>query len=120
MADVTIDLSGFERVMRDYPGKVDRWLDGLAEDTVTDIRLSFGASPSPPGGPPGVDTGTLRASISWEATGRFERTVMDGVEYGVKLEDGTDRIAPRPWMRPAFDRLRQKVEADARTNLNLE
>jgi hypothetical protein len=107
--------------MREYPGKVNTWLDGFAENMVTEIKLSFGTSPSPPGGPPGVDTGALRASITWENTGPFERTISDGVEYGVELEDGTERNGgPRPFMRPVFDRANQRIEGDARAKLNLE
>lgn len=122
MADleVRIDTRVLDRMLAEEPQKVGRWLTGFAEDMVTDIVLSFGTSPSAPGEPPGVDTGALRASIRQENTGAFERTIMDGVEYGEWLEDGTEHIAPRPFMRPAFDRAQQRVEQDARDNLNLE
>lgn len=117
---IKVDFSGLQRVMRETPEKAERWLDGVAENMVTDIKLSFGESPSPAGGPPGVDTGALRASIRWEKTGAMERRIMDGVEYGVLLEDGTEHIAPRPFMGPVFARWQRRVESDAKKNLGIE
>lgn len=131
---VRVDVSGLEELLRDEPQRVEDLLDWLAEDIVTEIKLSFGSSPpgktyqrgsvshtaSQPGNPPNVDTGALRASIRWEKTGKLERTVSDGVEYGLGLEDGTERIAPRPFFRPAFDKGRQTLERDAASKLRLE
>lgn len=134
MAEVKVDVSGLDRILRTEPGKVEQWLDSVAEDIVTEIKLSFGTSPpgrthtrgsvthvaSQPGYPPNVDIGTLKASIRWEPKGKLERWVMDGVGYGVYLEDGTERIDPRPFMRPAFDKARQRIERDAANKLGLE
>jgi len=61
--------------------------------------------PSAPGEPPHVDTGRLRSSISFEfesSTSQFEARVGTNVTYGRDLELGTERIKPRPWLRPAF------------------
>lgn len=133
--EVSLDMTEWERVMREYPGKVNVWMDGLAEDTVTDTKLSMGTSPpgrvysrgegrvhvaSLPGYPPNVDYAVLINAIEWEPTGRFERTVSVGTEYAEGLEDGTSETAARPFLRPAFDRLRQRIEPDARQNLSLE
>ena len=117
---IQLDLRGIEKLLKAEPQKGGRWLTAFAESIVTDIKLSFGTSPSSPGNPPGVDTGTLRASIRQENTGSFERTVSDGVEYGVYLEDGTERIKPRPFFKPAFDRAFRRMEQDAKDNLGLE
>lgn len=132
--DVRVDVSGIDRMLRSEPGKVEQWLDGVAENIVTDIKLSFGTSPaglsyirggvthiaSQPGFPPNIDIGTLWNSIRWEKTGRRERTVLDGVEYGIYLEDGTEDMLPRPFMVPAFERARREIERDAQSNLGLE
>lgn len=134
MSEVRVDVSGLERILRTEPGKVETWLDKIAENIVTDIKLSFGTSPpgasytrggvthvaSQPGYPPNVDIGTLWNSIRQENTGKLERQVMDGVEYGIYLEHGTEDIDPRPFMRPAFDRARKTIEQDAARNLGLE
>lgn len=134
MSKTQVDVSGLERLIRETPDKAETWLDAVAEDIVTDIVLSFGTSPpgetyqrgsvshvaSQPGYPPNVDIGTLSNSIKQEKTGELERTVSDGVEYGILQEDGTEYIAPRPFMRPAFDRAASKIEQDAARNLGLE
>lgn len=116
-----VDTTRLMQVIRDLPGGLEQYLDEEAEETVTDIKLAFPAtSPSPVGGPPGVDTATLRDSIRWEPTGRLERTVMDQVEYGVYQEFGTDRGLPaRPWMGPAFERLRKRIEKGPDGGLDL-
>jgi len=91
------------------------------------------------GDPPAVDTGRLRNSIAFgpdestmEANSEAElhkdevfRTDVhvrwDGDEaaqwigtnlfYARPLEDGTSRVAARPYMRPAFESVRDAVEA---------
>jgi HK97 gp10 family phage protein len=59
-----------------------------------------------------VDTGNLRASISREITadtfrgagGQFGGVVGPTAEYGAYVEYGTSRMAPQPYMGPAFSR----------------
>ncbi|BDP42923.1 hypothetical protein DAETH_28920 [Deinococcus aetherius] len=62
---------------------------------------------SAPGDPPAVDTGRLRQSIVALkiAPGRWR--VGTNVEYAFWLEFGTRRIAPRPFMRPAAEKVRR-------------
>lgn len=118
MIEFTYDFSGMRAHVATLPLKIDVLLDAAAEGIVTDIKLSFGTGPagleydrgsrgvhvaSQPGYPPNVDTSALTNSMHWERAGSREREIMDGVEYGIDLEDGTERIAPRPFMRPVFD-----------------
>jgi phage gpG-like protein len=61
--------------------------------------------PSVPGSGPAVRTGRLRSSISWrvEADGiGLYADVGSAVEYAGYVELGTDRMAPRPYLRPAL------------------
>lgn len=138
MADLEIhvDTRGIDRMLQQEPQKVEHWLDGFVEEMVTNIKLSFGDSPpgiaytrggtthiaSQPGYPPEVDTGTLRASIRWEKTGRAERTIFAGTEYAQYLEDGAEDVGllPRPFMGPEFADARQRIAEDARRNLGLD
>ena len=83
-------------------------------------REDRAANRSKPGEPPHVDTGRLRASIqvNWQGGGEtgtdappqpsepFVVRVGTNVEYAYGLEFGTSRVAPRPFLRPALDRLR--------------
>ena len=111
---LTVDVSGLQRLIKETPGKVEKFLDAEAEQITNNIKASFGESPSSPGEPPGVDTGALRASISWRALSRFARRIEDGVEYGVYQELGTEHIAPRPFVGPEFERARRRLGQDAR------
>jgi HK97 gp10 family phage protein len=110
----TVDTTKLRQLIATQPQRVSDFLDAEAEDMVNDIKLSFGTSPSSPGEPPGVDTGTLRNSIGWVAQGAEARRIQDGVEYGVYLEFGTENMRPRPFMGPAFERKRQNFAAHAK------
>lgn len=132
--EVQMDLSGFERVLREEPGRCEAFLDWMAASIEQEIQESFGTSPpgrtykrgrrthvaSQPEYPPNVDIGTLARSIHSERSATLERTISDGVEYGIYLEDGTTTIAPRPFMGPAFDEAGQRYERDAANHLDLE
>ena len=62
-------------------------------------------SGSAPGGGPAVRTGRLRGSISWrlgeDEAGLFA-DIGTSVTYGVYVEKGTSRMAPRPFLVPAL------------------
>jgi len=61
--------------------------------------------PSVPGSGPAVRTGRLRASITWtlgvDALGLYA-DIGSPVEYAAYVEEGTDRMAARPYLRPAL------------------
>lgn len=61
---------------------------------------------SSPGNAPAVDTGRLRQSISIDDSQLSSLKIRVGtnVEYGPPLEYGSRNIAPRPFIRPAFER----------------
>lgn len=71
-----------------------------------------GGSPSAPGEPPGIVSGTLRRSISHEvektATGVSGR-VGTNVKYALPLEFGTSRMAARPFLRPKLKENEGKI-----------
>jgi hypothetical protein len=119
---VVVDTKVLGRIIAETPERVGLFMDSLAEGTVNDVVGSFGSGPpgrtyrrgqrvhvaSAPPGPPAVDTGALRNSIGWMAEGT-SRIVHDAVEYGVYLEGGTEHMAARPFMGPAFERLRRDL-----------
>jgi hypothetical protein len=102
--------------------RADEFLAAAAQGIVTDIDLSFGTSPpgrayqrggvthiaSIEGYPPNVDTGTLAASIAWFKERHLRYIVHDGVEYGIWLEEGTENMAPRPFVAPVFEEWRRR------------
>ena len=119
---VRVDDRELLRLIGDMPEARAAFLDQEAEAVKNYVVQSFGTSPSSPGEPPGVDTGNLRASINWSADGPGRRIVSDGteegygldLEFGTSNEDGSTRMAPRPFMRPAFDWLRRNIRDHAR------
>lgn len=109
--NVTVDLSGLRRLERRLPGNADRLLGELAMEFVQYVKTHWSPqSPSAPGQPPAIDTGTLTNSIDTVVImrGREWRVVVKA-EYGRGLEFGTPRIAARPFMRPAAVHIRQRV-----------
>lgn len=88
-----------------------------AQALVNDIKSSWSSSsPSAPGSPPAVVTGTLDSSVQAETgrdtLGRFAsagsvvtRIVRVRAGHGALLENGTYKMAARPFMRPATERL---------------
>jgi len=71
----------------------------------TYIRHGKEHKASAPGEPPAVDTGRLRSSIT-HAVETTDNEVIgyvgSNVEYAKWLELGTERVAERPFLRPAL------------------
>jgi hypothetical protein len=61
------------------------------------------------GEPPAVQTGQLRASITHIRPAPLVRFVGTNVKHGLFTEVGTSRMAARPWLRPAFERNKDKL-----------
>lgn len=57
---------------------------------------------SAPGQPPAIDLGYLISTISFRKYSSGSAYAYAGAYYAADLEFGTDRIAPRPFMLPAF------------------
>ena len=115
---VQVDRRKLDSLIGSLGDELDDWLFGVAEQINNDIKLSFGRSPSLPGDPPGIDTGTLLGSMRPSKEGFLHYRVQDGVEYGIWLEDGTEtidgdeRIAPRPFVGPVFMEWRESKLAN--------
>lgn len=104
MADIEID----DREMRQFaadlariPGRFKPLVKDALTKTAADIVGS--AKKAAP-----VDTGNLRASISADPVeevndGTFATEVGPTAAYGIFLEMGTSRMAPRPFLFPAAE-----------------
>lgn len=58
------------------------------------------------GSPPNSDTGTLVKNITIEKIkGGYDVGSRKGAPWGLWLEFGTNRIAPRPWLQPTYDKV---------------
>jgi hypothetical protein len=131
-SNVKKDFREIDRLISQKPTELDDWLAGLAERMNNDIKLSFGSGPggrqyirgavvhvaSKKGSPPNVDTGALRASMRVERKGKLSYQIVDGVNYGVFLELGTERMGHRPFVAPVFEEWRKRWPDDLkRANL---
>lgn len=71
---------------------------------------------SAPGESPAADSGRLDQSITSVMTQEgpevYQSQTGSNVDYGTYLELGTAKIAPRPWLAPAFEEEKDKVIAD--------
>jgi HK97 gp10 family phage protein len=132
MAQVKFDMKAAMAPLE----KAQKGLVAIGLQLEGDIKRSIsGAGPSIPGAPPGVDTGRLRASIStnWSDSpmdrgkvggqaldsegvgkpekmgGKFTVVVGSNVTYAPFLEFGTRRMPARPFVRPAFDRIKNRI-----------
>jgi len=108
MADVVFFPGALQALFNSPSGGVARDLARRALRVETQAKLNLSGAfppPSAPGESPHLRSGRLRASVTWElgedAIGLYAAVGTD-VPYGRYLEDGTDTIAPRPWLKPAL------------------
>ncbi len=66
--------------------------------------------PSAPGQPPNNDTSVLKGNIVNLQTGPLSAEVRSEAPYASSLELGTSKMEARPYMRPARDKLKPKIE----------
>ena len=82
-------------------------------ETVTRISQAgneYSHVTSRPGDAPNTDTGALVRSIAVEPPMPAETMfVGSGIDYALWLETGTRRMRPRPWLMPAVDAHRSKL-----------
>lgn len=94
--DVTnVLLRAADRVRTDY---IDRVNEGGAPGKAH--------VPSLPGQAPNTDSGRLVGSAGSAVTGRNQAETFVEADYASMLEFGTDKMAPRPALGPAFDEMR--------------
>lgn len=81
------------------------------DESRTYTRRGVSHSASSPGRPPRVDTGALVNSISVKGK-RLSYNVgsRSNAPYGKWLEFGTSNILPRPWLFPAFMKVRGQLQ----------
>lgn len=88
--------------------KIDKALLKAGYLVEKDVKKSFGTSPSPPGGPPGVITGTLRRSIATRLI-PGNAQVGTNVVYARRLEFGYKTQEARPYLYPALKRNKKEI-----------
>jgi len=100
----------FRKSGNEIQDKIDKALLKAGHLVEADVKKSFGTSPSPPGGPPGVLTGTLRRSIATRLI-PGNAQVGTNVVYARALEFGyaPRNLEARPYLYPALKRNKAEI-----------
>jgi len=94
-----------------WANEIRNYIIDSMKDTEVDSSKSYKAGrakphhPSMPGHPPAVDKGNLISSLVYEFGDLQVEIGSDQTEppYPVYLEDGTSKMAARPWLAPAVE-----------------
>lgn len=97
--NVTLDTKGIRNLLGQIDPRAEKVLD-IAARSIEKTAKSTVA----------VDTGNLRASIHVEKPGQLQRIVADGTEYGVFVEYGTTKARRQPWLTPAVEAERPRLQ----------
>lgn len=122
MTDITLklDTKKLDQLDKDVPGRADQIVRKLAFDWVRIARDNMSStSPSAPGEPPGVVTGTLKNSINAEPVKPGTWKLHDGTEYGAAQEFGTLTLPARPWFEPALREVADSAPEELKAVVNL-
>ena len=115
MIDITAEVTQVKEDFRKYSVRAvtatQKALLKAALKVEADAKKSFRGrnDESIPGLPPRVDTGRLRASIT-HRLGEDYAEVGTNVEYGERLEFGTSRMPPHPFLGPALEQNAKEIE----------
>lgn len=71
---------------------------------------------SSPGQPPKSDTGALSKSVTSKKTGTGQSELRIKSDYAALLEYGSSTIRPRPFVAPAVNELKKKVDKKLKDN----
>ena len=81
-------------------------LEGAKELRNAALQVLANPSPSAPGNPPGVRSGDLRRNWTIESGSENLIAIRSGMNYSSYLEDGTTKMAARPYV----DKIKETAE----------
>lgn len=99
-------LRGAEKTRSEYVESIMDNADGRPDVRYSprrDVRVSM------PGQAPNTDTGNLANQSGTKSTRKNEAEAFDTADYAEDLEFGTEKMAPRPAMGPAFEKTKGDV-----------
>lgn len=101
--------------------KIGQEIELDAERSITEGSVSGkNHVPSNPGEPPNADTRHLDSNIETELVDFYKPrvTVTSKAEYSSALEFGTEKMAARPFMRPALERHKGDIAKSVKNGVN--
>jgi len=97
-------LEAIQRVLEVSALKIDRAAKLLIARGSKSGRRYGKHQASAPGEAPATNTGRLIQSIAWQVLNQgLTVEIGSPLDYASYLEDGTQRMDPRPWLKPAYD-----------------
>lgn len=125
---MTLDISRLQRYDADFADKTDRAVRAVAFAWEAEAKLTIrNSSPagrtyrrrnvehraSKAGQPPAIDTGNLINSITVSKVADAHYIGHDQTNYGAVMEfgkrKGKNKIAPRPWAKPSFEKVKRQA-----------
>lgn len=111
-------FKGLVRATEHVRNEVVRLLTSSSHSGRTYIRRGVAHQASAPGEPPATDTGRLVGSIRTEYDeAQMVGRVIASTKYAAMLEFGTQRMEPRPFMRPALENSHDEIVNDIKTDV---
>ncbi len=106
-------LEAIQRVLEASALKIDRTIKLLIARGTKSGRRYGKHQASAPGEAPATNTGRLIQSIAWQALNPgLVVEVGSPLDYAAYLEDGTQNMDPRPWLKPAHDQHVDDIVSD--------
>jgi len=124
--EIRVVWSKFTLLEKQVEPRAAKIIEQGAQTMVTDMKDAIESGPktgrlyrrgnvehqaSAPGEAPATDIGTLANSLVVKRVAKLTREIW-GILYGFWLEFGTTTLLPRPFVRPAVDKNRDKLIAD--------
>jgi hypothetical protein len=106
-----VDPAGFARlVAKACNAGVTAAAAVLADTMVRQLGRNHGGVPSKPGKPPNSQTGQLSRNTGFARAVNGVAAAGTAQDYGVHLEFGTVKMAPRPWLRPSLPKAQRAMD----------
>lgn len=102
-------LRAADRVRTDYIDRLNSPSPGTPQVRYGEGGTKRNVIAANPGEAPNADQGRLAGSAAASRLGRNKTETSVEAEYASMLEFGTDKMAPRPALGPAFDDLRPDI-----------
>lgn len=110
---VVVDTGKIDRKLRSLGSQTQEVIKEMVTEAKDDIFSHWSSSsPSVPGNPPAYVSGELERSIQVQKVNQYAYKLAIDAVYSAALEFGYSprNLKPRPYIRPAFDRIAHRFD----------